>query len=107
MTDDTVCLRSCILSAHFIFTSFAAAVLSPDSAMTKRYLALVESKRPDLHSGVPNAEALRRAVSEGVVSTRTTRTAASQLHTETVVQSEVKQVVVVLPGAAPLLPPHG
>ncbi len=84
---------SCFLTAHFALASFAAAVLSPDSAITKRYLALVESKRPDLHSGVPTEALLRRAVSEGVMSTRTTRAASALPSAEAIVQSEVRNVV--------------
>jgi len=46
--------------------SFAAVVTSPELGVTKTYLALVESTRPDMHSGVPSHSLLQRGVSEGV-----------------------------------------
>ena len=45
---------------------FAASLLDPENGITKTYLALIESKQPALHTGVPSAAMLQDAIRHGV-----------------------------------------
>lgn len=69
--------------------SFAAAVLAPEYGVKKVYMALIESKRPDLHSGVPSRTLLADAVANGVRATHVKGAETEEPELYTMLQSEL------------------